>query len=102
MAAATFDQWVDVYNVERGYSRISRCSGHSSTVRQIDFSVDGSVLQSACAANEILYWNVKTGKQMPTSQRDTQWASYTSILGFPVMGIWPPNVDGTDINSLDR
>jgi hypothetical protein len=24
------------------------------------------------------------------------------VLGFPVMGIWPPDSDGTDINSLDR
>lgn len=28
--------------------------------------------------------------------------TYTNMLGFPVMGIWPPDSDGTDINSLDR
>ena len=29
-------------------------------------------------------------------------ATFTSLLGFQVMGIWPPYVDGLDINSLDR
>jgi hypothetical protein len=42
--------------------RAARCSGHSATVRTIDWSVDSSVLQSNCAAKEILYWNPRTGE----------------------------------------
>lgn len=40
----------------------ARCSGHSATVRTIDWSMDSSVLQSNCAAREILYWNPRTGE----------------------------------------
>eukprot|EP00879_Flechtneria_rotunda_P024837 GHRR01026355.1.p1 GENE.GHRR01026355.1~~GHRR01026355.1.p1 ORF type:complete len:592 (+),score=205.53 GHRR01026355.1:240-1778(+) len=102
LAAATFDAWIDVYNVEKGYQRIARCGGHSATVRCIDWSVDSTVLQSNCAAREILYWNARTGKQMPSSCRDVQWSSWTCLYGFPVMGIWPDCADGSDINACDR
>lgn len=40
--------------------------------------------------------------QITLNQRDTEFASWTSNLGFPVMGIWPPYSDGTDVNSVDR
>lgn len=44
---------------------------------------------------------------MMTSTRDsveanTDWATWTCVLGFPVMGIWQPDTDGTDVNSVDR
>ena len=32
----------------------------------------------------------------------SQWATYTGVLGFPVMGVWQPYSDGTDINAVDR
>lgn len=42
------------------------------------------------------------GLQVRQNQRDTQWHSYTNLLGFPVMGIWPNESDGTDINAVCR
>ena len=36
------------------------------------------------------------------SQRDTAWETYTCPLGFTVMGVWQDDMDGTDINALDR
>jgi hypothetical protein len=44
---------------------------------------------------------------MMTSTRDSveansAWQSWTCVLGFPVMGIWQPDTDGTDVNSVDR
>lgn len=42
------------------------------------------------------------GKQIPIPSRDTQFATYTVRLGFPVMGIWPDGSDGTDVNALSR
>jgi len=103
LAAATFDQHIDLYATDaKHYIKIGRCSGHSSTVRGLDWSRDGSILQSACSAYETLYWNGRNGRQITRSQRDTAWATFTLALGFPVMGIWPDKADGTDINSLDR
>ena len=33
---------------------------------------------------------------------DCQWSSWTCTIGLPVMGIWPPDSDGTDVNMTDR
>ena len=34
--------------------------------------------------------------------RDSQWATWTCTLGWPVQGIWPAEADGTDVNAVDR
>ncbi|KAK9809912.1 hypothetical protein WJX72_001539 [[Myrmecia] bisecta] len=102
LAVGSTDTVIDIYNVAKGYQRTARCLGHSASVRHLDWSADSSLLQANCAANELLYWNPVTGKQVCEGQRDTQWASWTCALGFPVMGVWPQDRDSTDINSLDR
>jgi hypothetical protein len=40
--------------------------------------------------------------QITMPQRDTDWSTWTSRLGFPVMGVFPPGFDGTEINAVDR
>ncbi|KAJ9506292.1 hypothetical protein QJQ45_013870, partial [Haematococcus lacustris] len=102
LAVATFDTWIDLYNVDKGYSRMARCSGHSATVRGLDWSTDSSMVQTASADLELLLWNARTAKQITLPQRDAAWATYTVALGFSVMGIFPPFADGTEINSVDR
>ena len=32
---------------------------------------------------------------------DVKWKTHHCVLGFGVMGIWPPYADGTDINAID-
>lgn len=86
----------------RSYARLARCAGHSSYITHLDWSVDGRVLQSNCGAYELLYFEAATGKQIRQNQRDTQWATWTCTLGFPVMGIWRDGTDGTDINAVCR
>ncbi len=67
------------------------------------------VLTSACHPSslprsptcpQILYFDPRTGKQLKDNQRDTAWAGWSCLLGFPVMGIWFADSDGTDINSV--
>lgn len=84
------------------YARLARCSGHSSYITHLDWSVDGRVLQSNCGAYELLYFEAASGKQIRQNQRDTQWSSWTCSLGFPVMGMWRDDTDGTDINAVCR
>jgi len=54
---------------------------------------------------EILFYNAEAGTQDPSgcsSRRDEVWHTWTLPIGWPVMGTWPPGVDGSDINAVDR
>lgn len=102
LAVGSHDQVVDVYDIKKGFVKLSRCVGHSSTITHIDWAADSSVLMSNCQAYELLHFDPRTGRQVKQSQRDTRWATWTGILGFDVMGIWHKDSDGTDINSVDR
>ena len=69
----------------------------------MDFSAGGEVLQSNCAAYERLLWDAGTGRLLVGDQRDQIWATYTSRVGFEVMGIWPEDAgDGSNINAVCR
>uniref|UniRef100_A0A7S0T1C8 EML-like second beta-propeller domain-containing protein n=1 Tax=Mantoniella antarctica TaxID=81844 RepID=A0A7S0T1C8_9CHLO len=115
LAAGSHDLVVDVYDVDRGYVHLSRCQGHQATITHLDWSLplyspNGAggadkpqrLLQTNCASYEILHWDPVTGRQVLVNQRDTQWESFTCVLGFSVMGVWPDGSDGTDINAVDR
>ena len=82
------------------------------------------LLQSTCGAYETLFYKPEPDRdkrmsskmltlpngevwpvceQICINQRDTIWSTWTSTLGFPVMGIWGASQkDGTDINACDR
>jgi hypothetical protein len=60
---------------------------HSATISHLDFSRDGNSLHSTCNAYELLFWDINTGKQLPSGAtvfRDEKWASWTLPLGWPV------------------
>lgn len=113
LAVGSHDNFIDIYDVVLTAPRTSleaaaarlhphkRLRGHSSYITHLDWSLDGRLVQSTCGAYEILYWDVDSGKQFSApNPSDLQWKSYSCVLGFGVMGIWPPFADGTDINSL--
>jgi len=94
------------------YRRIGKCVGHSASVIRLDWDRSGKLLQSNSTANEHLYWwgrsgteqelrdlglwaegrkhPPKPGDQLTEPQREySQWHTWSSILGFPVMGVIP-------------
>lgn len=81
---------------------LHRLRGHSSYITHLDWSLDSRLIQSTCGAYELLYWEASTGKQYTAhNTSDCKWKTQTCILGFNIMGIWPPYSDGTDINAVD-
>eukprot|EP00210_Caulerpa_lentillifera_P000626 g605.t1 len=102
LAVASRDMKIWLYNTRSHYQLIGCCSGHSGVIEHLDWSTESCILQSVDTSREILYWNGRSGKQITSNQRDTSWFTYTLPLGFPVMGIWPDEADGTDVNSVCR
>ncbi|XP_063040527.1 echinoderm microtubule-associated protein-like 1 isoform X2 [Engraulis encrasicolus] len=107
LAIGSHDNYIYIYAVaENGkkYSRVGKCSGHSSFITHLDWSVDSQYLVSNSGDYEILYWIPSVCKQVVSVEttRDIPWASYTCTLGFHVFGLWPEGSDGTDINAVCR
>ena len=102
LAAGSHDAAVDIFDVSKGGTRVSRCKGHSSTVTHIDWSNEGAFIMTNSMSYEILYFDAKHGRQVLRNMNDIDWHSWTCTLGFPVMGIWPEDSDGTDVNAVSR
>jgi microtubule-associated protein-like 6 len=71
----------------------------------LDWSVDGQFIQSNDASREILFWETKQWLQHVGSgslMKDVAWHTWTCVLGFPVMGIWPATHDAADTASVCR
>jgi microtubule-associated protein-like 6 len=79
-------------------------SKHSSVINHFDISSDGRYLQSNCAAYDLLFCDLKDGKQITsaTDMKDVDWHTWTCTLGWPVQGIWQSSMDGSDINAVSR
>lgn len=100
LAVGCRDNLIHLLSVVDGYHRRAICRGHSSYIKNIDFSADGRILQSTDAVRELLYWDVATGKKIhhPSKIRDTPWYTWTCCYGWPVQGIFN-GVQGTSIDS---
>ncbi|XP_067336877.1 echinoderm microtubule-associated protein-like 1 isoform X5 [Channa argus] len=107
LAIGSHDNYIYVYAVAengRKYSRVGKCSGHSSFITHLDWSLDSQYLVSNSGDYEILYWIPSVCKQVVSVEttRDIEWSTYTCTLGFQVFGLWPDGSDGTDINAVCR
>ncbi|NXU48193.1 EMAL1 protein, partial [Turnix velox] len=107
LAIGSHDNCIYIYGVSengRKYTRIGKCSGHSSFITHLDWSVNSQYLMSNSGDYEILYWIPSACKQVVSVEatRDIEWATYTCTLGFHVFGVWPEGSDGTDINAVCR
>ncbi|KAM6912638.1 echinoderm microtubule-associated protein-like 1 isoform 1-T1 [Xenentodon cancila] len=107
LAIGSHDNYIYIYAVAengRKYSRVGKCSGHSSFITHLDWSADSQYLVSNSGDYEILYWIPSVCKQVVSVEttRDIEWATCTCTLGFQVFGLWPDGSDGTDINAACR
>ncbi|KAG1929889.1 echinoderm microtubule-associated protein-like 2 isoform X1 [Pimephales promelas] len=107
LAVGSHDNFVYVYSVTengRKYSRVGKCTGHSSFVTHLDWSTNSQFIVTNSGDYEILYWEASSGKHVTSADavRNLEWATSTCVLGFNVFGIWPEGADGTDINAVCR
>uniref|UniRef100_A0A8C1ZCM6 EMAP like 3 n=1 Tax=Cyprinus carpio TaxID=7962 RepID=A0A8C1ZCM6_CYPCA len=92
LAVGSHDNLIYIYNVTEGgrrYTRFGKCTGHSSFITHLDWSKDGKYIMSNSGDYEILYWDVASGCKLLRNRfesKDREWASYTCVLGFHVMG----------------
>lgn len=103
LAVASNDNFVDIYSIEQRYKKVGVCSGNSSFITHIDWSIDSKFLQTNSGAAERLFYRMPSGKH--TTNRDEianiKWASFTGVLGDEVSGIWEKYTDTNDINAVD-
>ena len=130
LAVASRDNCIYIFNVTDNYRRVGVLRGHTSYITHIDWSADGHFLQTTSGDYELLYWQAPTRTNFEkahdcwlaatapscswrrerrweqsrdmTDLADYSWHTWTCTLGYPVMGIWPPYSDGTDVNAVDR
>ncbi|KAM7403089.1 hypothetical protein PAMA_003831 [Pampus argenteus] len=93
LAIGSHDNYIYIYAVVengRKYSRVGKCSGHSSFITHVDWSLDSQYLVSNSGDYEILYWIPSVCKQVVSVEttRDIDWATHTCTLGFQVFGKW--------------
>ncbi|KAM4566654.1 echinoderm microtubule-associated protein-like 2 isoform 2-T2 [Odontesthes bonariensis] len=107
LAVASHDNFVYIYAVTengRKYSRVGKCTGHSSFVTHLDWTANSQYLATNSGDYEILFWEASNGKHMTNMDviRNLEWATSTCTLSFNTFGIWPDGADGTDINAVCR
>ncbi|XP_072547989.1 echinoderm microtubule-associated protein-like 2 isoform X2 [Salminus brasiliensis] len=107
LAVGSHDNFVYIYSVTengRKYSRIGKCTGHSSFVTHLDWSTNSQYIVTNSGDYEILFWEASSGKHITSADvvRNLEWATSTCVLSFSVFGIWPDGADGTDINAVCR
>uniref|UniRef100_A0A667ZRD4 EMAP like 2 n=1 Tax=Myripristis murdjan TaxID=586833 RepID=A0A667ZRD4_9TELE len=107
LAVGSHDNFVYIYAVTengRKYSRVGKCTGHSSFVTHLDWSTDSQYLVTNSGDYEILFWEASSGKHVTSMDtvRNLEWATSTCPLAFSTFGVWPDGADGTDINAVCR
>uniref|UniRef100_A0A665TWS9 EMAP like 2 n=1 Tax=Echeneis naucrates TaxID=173247 RepID=A0A665TWS9_ECHNA len=106
LAVASHDNFVYIYSVTengRKYSRVGKCTGHSSFVTHLDWSADSQYLVTNSGDYEILFY-VKSGR-CPWKNVNIDCSLYFCVSLSPRLslpGIWPDGADGTDINAVCR
>nr|XP_015205768.1 PREDICTED: echinoderm microtubule-associated protein-like 5 isoform X3 [Lepisosteus oculatus] len=101
LAVGSSESAVDFYDLTLGpaLNRVNCCRDIPSFVMQMDFSADSNFIQLSTGAYKRLVYEVPSGKQV-TEQAVIDrltWATWTSVLGDEVVGIWSRNTDKADV-----
>ncbi len=92
-ALAAADKKIYIYRNDASQRFKLKCilQSHTAPITSLDFSSDGSYIQSTSSEGELLVHNTEYGDVMalPSQLKTVRWASVTSTYGWPVQGLWP-------------
>ncbi|KAM6977453.1 echinoderm microtubule-associated protein-like 6 [Aplochiton taeniatus] len=101
LAVGSLDSAVDFYDLTLGPSlnRIGYCKDIPGFVIQVDFSADARYIQVSTGSYVRQVHEVPSGKVVtePSVIERITWATWTSVLGDEVVGVWPRNMDTADV-----
>ncbi|KAL6040731.1 Echinoderm microtubule-associated protein-like 1, partial [Balamuthia mandrillaris] len=106
--AITQENVIHLYALEEegscSYRSVGTLKGHTSAIIHCDFSEDSKYLQTDSNSYELLYWDLENMQMVmhPGAIRDVNYHTWSCVLGWAVVGIWPPGSDGTDVNAVSR
>jgi WD40 repeat protein/Ca2+-binding EF-hand superfamily protein len=91
------DAHIYTYNVKDSFSRRATISTHRAPILSLDFSMDSNYLLSVDSTHRMVFSEVASGINIPSpaALRDERWATWSSPVGWPVMGMWLSQPDGT-------
>ncbi|XP_038072339.1 echinoderm microtubule-associated protein-like 6 [Patiria miniata] len=102
IAVGSEDGCVDFYDMTQGPSlnRVGFCRGIPSFVFQLDFSANSKYIQVGTGSYKRLLYEVPGGKPVTDTATIDKitWATWTSVLGSEVVGIWPRSSQSADVN----
>lgn len=90
VAVGLKDGTIHLLSTRNGYRHLAICRGHTSQIKNIDFSLDGKIIKSSDGSRELLFWDVNTGQQLTNSNyyREQQWSSFSCIYGWGLQGVF--------------
>ena len=104
LAIGSHDNNIYLYDVPNAFELKAVMDKHNSYIHQFDFSADSQYMQSVCGAYELICSDPNTGTFIPamSTLKDVRWETWTMPVGWPVKGVWPMYMEGTEIRTLDR
>ncbi|XP_030842588.1 77 kDa echinoderm microtubule-associated protein isoform X2 [Strongylocentrotus purpuratus] len=106
LALGSHDHCIHIFSVmDEGhvYRKLGVLEGHGSFITHLDWSDDGAYLQSVSGNYDLLFWDIDNLQRVKAgTTRDVEWDTHSCILGYSVLGIWPGQDKGTDVDTLAR
>ena len=94
---------VDIFDIMKGYKRVAHTKGHNSEITRLDWSADGSHIQTDDQTPEHLYFT-RDGMRVtrPVQIRSQVWSKWTCAFGWHIQGVWDDSMNRQSITAVDR
>eukprot|EP00948_MAST-09A_sp_MAST-9A-sp1_P000557 g557.t1 len=78
----------------------SMLKGHTGKILSLDWSVNGTFIQSCAGTSQLFFWLVGEAKRIVKAKtlKGTPWASQTCTYGWPTLRFW--NASSSFVNSV--